>query len=90
MLTIAGVMALAGFAASLPARPVASAATTQTEPAGIAAARAALARLRLAPERLDLRIVPAAEASYTIVADAGRARIDATSPVALVRGAYGY
>ncbi|MGN7159782.1 alpha-N-acetylglucosaminidase TIM-barrel domain-containing protein [Sphingomonas sp. SAFR-052] len=90
MLLIAGALALAGFTSSVHAQPVAPTPAMQPEPTGIAAARATLARLRLAPERLDLRILPAAEPSYTIAAAGGRARIDGTSTVALVRGAYSY
>ncbi|WP_200913302.1 alpha-N-acetylglucosaminidase [Sphingomonas sp. Leaf10] len=90
MLLITGALTLAGFTSSLRAQPVVPTPAMQPEPTGIAAARATLARLRLAPERLDLRLLPAAEPSYTIAAAGGRARIDGTSAVALVRGAYGY
>lgn len=72
------------------ARPGVPVAAVKPEPTGAAAARAALSRLRLAPERLDLTIMAGDDPAYTIAGDGRRTRIAATSPVALVRGAYSY
>lgn len=86
----AGAMVLAGIATPLSARPAPTAPALKAEPTGVAAARAALARLRLAPERLALTLTPGTDPAYSITADGRRTRIEATSPVALVRGAYSY
>ena len=77
-------LALAGASPAFAKTPTAKAAT------GVDAAARVLEHLGLARNRLDLRITAAAQPFYQVQVKSGRLRIEGSSPVALVRGAYAY
>ena len=57
---------------------------------GAEAAAQVLEHLGVARNRLDLHITPAASPFYQVEVKSGRLRVEGSSPVALVRGAYAY
>jgi len=71
--------------AKTPSRPAAANASS-----GVEAAAEILGHFGLARDRLDLRVMPAARPFYQVTVRSGRLRIEGSSPVAVVRGAYAH
>ena len=57
---------------------------------GTLAAAQVLGHFGVSRDRLDLRIVPAAQPYYRVRVKGGRLRVEGSSPVAVVRGTYAY
>ncbi|MBJ6121081.1 alpha-N-acetylglucosaminidase [Sphingomonas sp. BT553] len=89
-IVIAAGMASAIVPALAAPGPVRSSIPAPEQP-GTAAAAAAITRL-IGPRAalFDLRLIARPESWYAVHATGGRARIEGSSPVALVRGAYAY